>query len=187
MGDGESATRGTDARDGFAHCPRCAKPGLDFEDGQRHACRHCGWMFYRNAAAAVFAIIELDDRVLLVRRAREPAAGTLDLPGGFIDRGEGAEAALAREMREELGIEIHALRYLGTYPNVYPYAGVTYHTLDLCFLARIAEPPDPSRMDAGELAGFELVRAADVVPDAFGMVSARRAFSDYLLLSAPAN
>ncbi len=179
----ESATGGNDASegpDGFVHCPRCGAPGLAFEAAKRHACRACGWTFYRNAAAAVFGIVEHEGRVLLVRRAREPAAGTLDLPGGFIDLGETAEAALAREIQEELSVQVTGLAYLGTYPNVYPYGGVTYHTLDLCFHGRLLAPPDPSRVDASEIAGFELVRREAVELEAVGMDSPRRALADFL-------
>ena len=99
----------------------------------------------------MYAIAELDGRVLLVRRAREPAAGTLDLPGGFIDFGETAEVALVRELREELDLAIEVLDYLGSYPNVYPYAGVRYHTLDLCFRVRLLGTPDRARVDESEL------------------------------------
>ncbi len=177
----ESATGACDAPDGFVHCPRCRAPGLAFEEsGSRHVCRACGWVLYRNAAAAVFGIVEHDGRVLLVRRARDPASGTLDLPGGFIDIGETAEAALARELREELSVEITRLAYLGTYPNVYPYSGVTYHTLDLCFHGELVAPPDPRRLEIHEIAGFELVRREAIVLEAIGMESPRRALADFL-------
>ncbi len=182
---GESATGVSDAPDGqapdgFVHCPRCRAPELAFEAGKRHACHACGWTFYRNAAAAVFGIVEHEGRVLLVRRARDPTVGTLDLPGGFVDLGETAEAALVRELHEELSVQVTGLAYLGTYPNVYPYRGVTYHTLDLCFHGQLLAPPDTSRVDTREIAGFELVPRAAVELESVGMDSPRRALADFL-------
>ncbi len=54
--------------------------------------------------AAVSAAIFRDGRVLLVKRGRAPAAGLWSLPGGHIEPGETAAAAVERELREETGI-----------------------------------------------------------------------------------
>ena len=57
-----------------------------------------------------------DGELLVVTRNRDPAKGTWDLPGGFLDPGETYEQGLRRELREELNLDIFALRYflLGT-------------------------------------------------------------------------
>jgi 8-oxo-dGTP diphosphatase len=49
------------------------------------------------------------DEVLLIRRARPPFAGHWSIPGGKIDFGEPMTVALAREVREETGVEIDVL------------------------------------------------------------------------------
>lgn len=112
-------------------------------------CTACGFVLFFNAAAAVAAFVHrADGHVLFIQRAREPAAGKLGLPGGFVDFGETAEDAVRREAREEVGIELGELRYLTSVPNRYDYAGVTYHTLDLYFVTRSSGPGEPRPLDA---------------------------------------
>jgi 8-oxo-dGTP diphosphatase len=55
---------------------------------------------------AVSAAIVHDGRVLIVRRARPPAAGVHTLPGGGVELGETLEQAVIREVREETGLDI---------------------------------------------------------------------------------
>jgi 8-oxo-dGTP diphosphatase len=59
--------------------------------------------------AASVALIDRD-RVLLVQRARAPWLGLWSLPGGRLEAGETAEQCAVREIREELGLSIYALR-----------------------------------------------------------------------------
>ncbi len=133
------------------HCPRCGAAAVDVEAAYCLRCRSCGFELFLNAAAAVAGILhDGGGRILLAERARPPAEGLLDVPGGFIDHGETAEAALRREIREELGLALTETAYLCTIANVYEYGGYNYRTLDIYFWCRAqdlanARPADDIR------------------------------------------
>jgi ADP-ribose pyrophosphatase YjhB (NUDIX family) len=126
--------------DFFHHCPRCAAALARPPRSELYDCAACGFRLYFNPAVSASAFVERDDgRVLLIRRAKEPAKGKLAPPGGFVDFGETAEDSLRREVREETGLEIHAIRYLMSHPNRYPFREVTYRILDLFFVAQAVD------------------------------------------------
>ncbi len=100
----------------------------------------CGHKLYTNAAGAVIAVIRNPQgEVLFVRRRLNPAKGTLDLPGGFIDMGERAEDAVRREVMEEVHLQVTQLEFLCTLPNTYVYDTLLYHTIDLAFSCTVED------------------------------------------------
>lgn len=133
------------------YCPRCGHgrtPSAELAPDGPFRCDACAFTLYFNPAAAVAGIVVREDgRALFIRRAKEPGKGKLAMAGGFVDAGENAEDALRREVREEVGLETRDLRYLSSHPNQYFYLGVTYHTLDLFFVASAEHPDDAA---AGE-------------------------------------
>lgn len=56
--------------------------------------------------------------VLLIERANEPFKGCWAFPGGFMDMEENAEDCARRELKEETGMEVRSLKYLGTFSEV---------------------------------------------------------------------
>src|SRR5699024_5475588 len=97
-------------------------------------CMACGFVYYFNPSSAVACFIKnAKGELLLVRRGKEPAKGTLDLPGGFVDMFESGEEAARREVREETGLHIQNCRYLFSLPNLYMYSGFEVHTLDMFY------------------------------------------------------
>ncbi|MDO9511152.1 MAG: NUDIX domain-containing protein [Bacteroidales bacterium] len=159
----------------FRYCPVCGQQKIRFDEKKSIRCGQCGLIYYSNPAGAVAALI-FDDkgRLLFTRRAHDPAKGSLDLPGGFIDPMENAEEALIREIREELGIELSKIKYAGSIDNRYQYAGVTYHTIDLIFLCKVE---NFDHMKAGDdITSFEFRNINETSPDEVGLESLRKVF-----------
>jgi NADH pyrophosphatase NudC (nudix superfamily) len=157
----------------FTYCPACRSDSLVFEQQKLLRCRSCGFHYYHNVATAVGAIIRCEHEILLAVRAHAPAAGMLDLPGGFTDPGESLEQALQRELEEELGLRTESARYLFSFPNTYPYKDVIYRTTDAIFEVELACKPaltvaddvadicwlEPQQIDLQAIA-FESIRNA---------------------------
>jgi len=106
---------------GYRFCPRCAHPlvarCLKAGEPDRLCCDGCDFVFYIDPKVAAGVIATLEGRLLLLRRAIEPAYGAWVFPGGFVDRGEHPEQAAVREAREEAGIEIRLDGILGIYSH----------------------------------------------------------------------
>jgi NAD+ diphosphatase len=117
----------------FTFCPKCGGRKILPRQENGIQCPDCGYVYFHNCASAVSALIETPQGIVLIQRQLAPKRGYFDLPGGFVDYGESLEEALAREVREELNVEIENLRYLGSFPNVYTYKKVTYFTTDAFF------------------------------------------------------
>lgn len=66
---------------------------------------------------AVDVVVVANRHVLLVKRASEPFAGRLALPGGFVDSGELLVDAASRELAEETGVLCRSLRFCGLYDD----------------------------------------------------------------------
>ena len=100
-------------------CSRCGtktrqKPG---ERGKE--CPACGELFYPRISPAVIVLIKKGHEILLARSPNFPP-GMYSLVAGFVEPGESAEAAVAREVWEEVGIKIKNIRYFGTQAWPFP-------------------------------------------------------------------
>jgi 8-oxo-dGTP diphosphatase len=102
-----------------------------------------------------------DGRVLLVRRAIQPALGQWDIPGGFLEADEHPEAGAVRELREETGLDIIITRLLGVYIGTYVYGDDPAYTLDMVFVASAPDGEPRPADDASEIGWF----APDMLPE----------------------
>ena len=162
----------------FTHCPVCGSPRFEVHNFKSKQCGACGFTYYANPCSATAAFILRGDDLLVVRRAKEPAKGTLDLPGGFVDMGETAEEGMRREIKEETGLDVAQLHYLFSSPNVYMYSGMGVHTLDMDYMVRVA--PDVQVRAADDAAECLWIPLREVCPADFGLTSIRNAVIRFL-------
>ncbi len=99
------------------YCPVCAAPlaQRDLYGKLRPACSQCDFVHFCDPKVAAIVLIEQDGRVLLTRRAWNPAKGKWTLPGGFVDCGEDPRDAVVRECREETGLQVEVTSLFDLY------------------------------------------------------------------------
>lgn len=163
----------------FLYCPECGSSHFEVNNEKSKKCANCGFVYYFNPSAATVALILNEKNELLVcRRAKEPAKGTLDLPGGFIDMGETGEEGVAREVLEETGLKVKETSYLFSLPNIYVYSGFPVHTLDMFFLCTVDDTSHIAAMD--DVADSFFLPLSEIHPEDFGLDSIRRGLIRYL-------
>ena len=102
----------------FKYCPECGSAHFEINNEKSKHCADCGFTYYFNPSAATVAfILNHKNELLVCRRGKEPAKGTLDLPGGFIDMAETGEQGVTREVFEETGLTVTETHYLLSLPN----------------------------------------------------------------------
>ncbi len=163
----------------FLYCPVCGSKHFAEHNFKSKKCENCGFTYYMNPSAATAAFIVNERGELLVeRRGKEPAKGTLDLPGGFIDNEETAEEGVAREINEETGLEVTSARYMFSLPNIYHYSGIDIHTLDIFFHCTVKAGAEPKADD--DAAECFWVPIGEIHTELFGLRSIRRALHLFL-------
>lgn len=163
----------------FRYCPVCGSNNFEEHNEKSKSCKDCGFVYYFNPSAATVAIILNQKNELLVcRRGKEPAKGTFDLPGGFIDMFETGEEGICREVMEETGLTVKQIGYLFSIPNTYPYSGFVVHTLDQFFLCTVdEESPLLAQDDIAESCWIPLSK---ICPADFGLHSIRQGIERFL-------
>jgi len=111
-------------------CGQRLTSALPEGDRQRRlVCLDCGFIHYINPRPVAGVVpVRADGSVLLTRRAIQPRIGSWVFPGGFMDVGETAEEAAARETMEEAHLEVRNLSLLGVYTRIEPGVVVIVYT-----------------------------------------------------------
>ena len=99
-------------------CGRCGTPLERSRSELVLVCPSCGHTAYPRISPAVIMAVHRGDSVLLARRVG--VTRFWSVLAGFVEPGETLEEAVAREVREEVGVEVERVRYVGSQPWPFP-------------------------------------------------------------------
>lgn len=158
-------------------CGRCGVPTERLVAERATRCPRCGLMNFPRLSPAIIVAIEREGRILLARNAAFKN-GFFSVLAGFVEPGEDLETAVRREVREEVGIEIDDVRYMGSQPWPFP------NSLMIGFTARWAS--GELRIDKQEIAEAGWFAPGEM-PDIPASISISRRLIDGFLARAGAN
>lgn len=137
-------------------CPRCGTPTIIAESGWRRDCPSDGSPHFPRTDPAVIVLLrDADDCALLGRAARWPQ-GAYSTLAGFVEPGETAEAAVVREVGEEVGLLPAGVTYLGSQPWPFPAS------LMLGYHAQVPGHAPPPVVDGVEIVAARWVNRAEL-------------------------
>ena len=125
------------------HCGRCGTPTEAKRDERVRVCPACKLTAYPRVAPAVMALVHRGRELLLARSPHFPP-GMYSALAGFVEPGESLEQCLAREIAEEVGVQISNIRYFASQPWPFP------HSLMIAFVCEWASGevrPQPAEID----------------------------------------
>jgi mutator protein MutT len=137
-----------------------------------------------NPVVGVAGIVLDADRVLLVKRGREPLKGIWSLPGGKLELGETLHEGVRRELREEVGLEVRVLKLVEVFERITPdeQGRTAYHYVLIDFLCESEGGVPRADDDADEVAWVKRDRIGEyettegapaVIEKAFAMRESR--------------
>ena len=145
--------------DAYLYCPMCRTELIVAERGgtTRKACpeQECGFVAWNNPVPVAAAIVEHAGKVILVRSHGWPETA-FGMVAGFVESGETPEAAIRREVLEEIGIEVQRTSYLGTYP--FPERN------QIIFVYHADAPHEEITLCKEELADYRAIAIERLVP-----------------------
>ena len=97
------------------YCSNCGEKNIFgmIEGQNRFHCESCKKIHYENPKPTATLICVKENKLLLVKRAVEPAKGQWGLPGGFIELGETPSEGAIRELKEETNLDGKPIRLVG--------------------------------------------------------------------------
>lgn len=100
-------------------CGQCGKPTVTSEIERSRSCPDCRIPFYPRVSPSIIVLVTRGEELLLARNAR--ARGNFySTLAGFVEPGESIEEAVHREIKEEVGINVHNLKYYGSQAWPFP-------------------------------------------------------------------
>ncbi|MBV9577488.1 MAG: NAD(+) diphosphatase [Chloroflexi bacterium] len=154
-------------------CGRCGQPTVPAPADRAKLCPQCGLLSFPRLSPAVIMLIQRGDEEFLLARNRGFADGFYSVLAGFVEPGESLEEAVAREVREEVGLEIRDIRYFGSQPWPFP------HQLMIGFTAHYAS--GEIRLQADELVEANWYSRGGPLPHLPGKLSIARRLIDWFV------
>jgi NAD+ diphosphatase len=102
-------------------CGRCGQPTVNAPAERAKLCPQCGLLSFPRVSPAVIMLVRRGDDLLLARN-RAFAEGFFSVLAGFVEPGESLEEAVAREVHEEVNLEIDNIRYFASQPWPFPHS-----------------------------------------------------------------
>jgi NAD+ diphosphatase len=102
-------------------CGRCGEPTSPSPGERARKCPACGLLAFPRLAPAVITLVSRGDSALLARNVNFGVA-MYSCIAGFVEPGETLEEAVAREVREEVGVEVGDVRYQASQPWPFPHS-----------------------------------------------------------------
>lgn len=121
-------------------------------------CHKCGHRCYPRIAPCVLVAVVRDKQILLARSSRH-RKGFFSILAGFVESAEMLEQAAVREVKEEVGVDITNLRYVGSQPWPFPHSLMTAFTADYIAGDIVCQPNEIE-----EAYWFDLDNLPDVPP-----------------------
>jgi len=138
------------------YCPACGGETTVEDAGHRRRCLRCGTGHFPRTDPAVIMLVTDGDRCVLGRRVGAPESRWSTL-AGFVEAGESLEAALAREVYEEVGLSVTATHYRGSQPWPFPAS------LMVAFEAEAAYAPLSINHEHADVRWFSRAEVADAL------------------------
>ncbi len=105
---------------GHAYCGRCGTATVSHEKEMARVCPQCGALHFPRISPAVITLVHRGEDEVLLAHDRRFRPGFFALLAGFVEPGETLEQAVAREVREEVGLEVDQLNYFGSQSWPFP-------------------------------------------------------------------
>lgn len=123
-------------------CDHCHRPTVPVPGGGSRVCDQGHENYPRTDPAVIMALTDPDDRLLLAHQGAWDQ-GRCSVLAGFVEAGESAESAVAREVAEEVSLHVAGVRWLGSQPWPFP------RSLMLGFQADATGDPVPDGEEIG--------------------------------------
>ncbi|MBU2863022.1 NAD(+) diphosphatase [Reinekea forsetii] len=102
------------------YCGQCGQPTQQIATEFALTCQPCRLRFYPRISPCIIVLVTHGDKVLLAQGERHKKSGWYSTLAGFIETGESAEQAVAREVFEEVGVQLKNIRYMNSQTWPFP-------------------------------------------------------------------